>query len=62
MCGCETLSALSDRRKEENMDYNNNVIIQNGIEIEIDDKQYLNYLRENNKPITWEILERLEEI
>lgn len=44
------------------MDYNNNVIIQNGIEIEIDDKQYLNYLRENNKPITWEILERLEEI
>ena len=41
---------------------NDNVIIQNGIEIEADDKEYLRHLQETHKPITWEILERLEEI
>lgn len=41
---------------------NNDVVIQNGIEVEMNDKKYLNHLRANHKPITWEILERLEEI
>ena len=44
------------------MEYKDNVIIQNGIETEVDDKQYLNYLKSIHKPITWEILENLEKI
>ena len=40
----------------------NDVVIQNGIEVEMDDKEYLNHLRTNHKPITGEILESLEEV
>lgn len=36
------------------------VIIQNGIEVEVDDKEYLRYLQENHKPVSWAILEELE--
>ena len=39
-----------------------NTIIQNGIEIEVSYLEYLNYLKSIHKPITWEILENLEEI
>lgn len=40
---------------------NDKVVIINGIETEVDRKQYLKYLRDNHKPVTWEIIERLEE-
>ena len=36
------------------------VVIINGIETEVNNKEYLAYLRQNHKPITWEIIERLE--
>ena len=39
-----------------------NVIIQNGIEIEVDDKEYINYLKSIKQPVTWSLLERLKEI
>ncbi len=40
---------------------NSNTVIINGIETEVNDREYINYLRSNHKPITWEILESMEE-